>query len=140
MSCACARSAAYSRFALLPMHCKALDDQKAIRIKTREWETTDWILTKNAQLVDLKWTEEAQTKLKTLVETCTFNSASAAWRVHRWRLACFSLVLGDSNDRNSVFLSGPASILKACAKGGPARPGSEAAWPARDLKSLHRPA
>jgi len=24
---------------------------------------------------------------------------------------------------------GPASILKACAKGGPARPGSEAAWP-----------
>jgi len=26
-----------------------------------------------------------------------------------------------------VFLSGPASILKACAKGGPARPGSEAA-------------
>jgi len=31
-------------------------------------------------------------------------------------------------------------ILKACAKGGPARPGSEAAQPARDLKSLHRPA
>jgi len=29
-----------------------------------------------------------------------------------------------------VFLSGPASILKACAKGGPARPGSEAARPA----------
>jgi len=29
---------------------------------------------------------------------------------------------------------GPASILKACAKGGPARPGSEAARPARDLK------
>ena len=26
-----------------------------------------------------------------------------------------------------VFLSGPASILKTCAKGGPARPGSEAA-------------
>jgi len=44
----------------------------------------------------------------------------------------------------AVFLSGPASILKACAKGGPARPGSEAArpaaQPARDLKSLHRPA
>jgi hypothetical protein len=35
---------------------------------------------------------------------------------------------------------GPASILKACTKGGPARPGSEAARPARDLKSLHRPA
>jgi len=33
-----------------------------------------------------------------------------------------------------------ASILKACATGGPARPGSEAARPARDLKSLHRPA
>jgi len=35
---------------------------------------------------------------------------------------------------------GPASILKACAKGGPARPRSEAARPACDLKSLHRPA
>jgi len=39
-----------------------------------------------------------------------------------------------------VFLSGLASILKACASGGPARPGSKAARPARDLKSLHRPA
>jgi len=39
---------------------------------------------------------------------------------------------------------GPASILKACAKGGTARLGSEAARPAarpaRDLKSLHPPA
>jgi len=41
-----------------------------------------------------------------------------------------------------VFLSGPASILKTCAKGGSARPGLEAARPARDLKAcigLHKP-
>jgi hypothetical protein len=36
-----------------------------------------------------------------------------------------------------VFLSGAASILKAC---GAAWPESEAGRPVRDLKSLHRPA
>jgi len=40
----------------------------------------------------------------------------------------------------SVFLSGPASILKACAKGGPARPGSEAARPPRKSLQIGRPA
>jgi hypothetical protein len=45
--------------------------------------------------------------------------------------------------QEAVFLSGsagPASILKACASGGPARLGSKAGRPARDLESLHRPA
>ena len=37
--------------------------------------------------------ERLQAALKTLVDRYT---ASGAWRVHRWRLACFSLVLGDT--------------------------------------------
>jgi len=56
----------------------------------------------NAHLVDLKWTEEEQAKLKTLVERYTSQGASGAWRVHRWQLACFSLVLGDTEDRNDI--------------------------------------
>jgi len=56
----------------------------------------------NAQLVDLKRTEHKQTNLKTLVERYTSRGASGAWRVHRWRLACFSLVLGDTKDQNNV--------------------------------------
>jgi hypothetical protein len=56
----------------------------------------------NAHLVDLEWTEDEQAKLKSLVERYTSRGASGAWRVHRWRLACFSLVLGDTKDRNDV--------------------------------------
>ena len=56
----------------------------------------------NAHLVDLEWTEEEQAHLKTLVERYTSQGASGAWRVHRWRLACFSLVLGDTENRNDV--------------------------------------
>jgi len=56
----------------------------------------------NAHLVDLEWTEEEQAKLKTLVERYTSRGASGAWRVHRWRLECFSLVLGVTEDRNDV--------------------------------------
>jgi hypothetical protein len=56
----------------------------------------------NAHLVDLEWTEDEQAKLKSLVERYTARGASGAWRVHRWRLACFSLVLGDTEDRNDV--------------------------------------
>jgi len=55
-----------------------------------------------AHLVDLQWTEDEQAKLKTLVERFTSRGTSGAWRVHRWRLACFSLVLGDTEDRNDV--------------------------------------
>jgi len=56
----------------------------------------------NAHLVDLEWTEEEQAHPKTLVERYTSRGASEAWRVHRWRLACFSLVLGDTEDRKDV--------------------------------------
>jgi len=56
----------------------------------------------NAHLVDLECTEEEQAKLKTLVERYTSRGALGVWRVHRWQLACFSLVLGDTKDRNDV--------------------------------------
>ena len=56
----------------------------------------------NANLVDLEWTEDEEAKLKTLVERSTSRGASGAWRVHRWRLACLSMVLGDTEDRNDV--------------------------------------
>jgi len=55
-----------------------------------------------AHLIDLKWTEKEQAHPKTLVERYTLRGASGAWRVHRWWLACFSLVLGDTEDRNNV--------------------------------------
>jgi len=57
---------------------------------------------KNAHLIDLEWTEEEQPHLKTLVERYTSQGDSGAWRVHTWRPACFSLVLGDTEDRNDV--------------------------------------
>jgi len=54
----------------------------------------------NAHLVGLQWPEEEQAKLKTLVERYTSHGSSGAWRVHRWRLAWFSLVLGDTKNWN----------------------------------------
>jgi len=58
------------------------------------------LLKENAHLVDLEWTEDEQAKLKTLVERYTSRGASGAWRVHgRW-LTCFSMVLGDTKDRD----------------------------------------
>ena len=56
----------------------------------------------NAHLVVLEWTEAEQAELKTVVKRYTSLGASGAWRVHRWLLACFSLVLGDTEDRNAV--------------------------------------
>jgi len=56
----------------------------------------------NAHLIDLEWTEEVQAHLKTLVERYTLQGASGTWRVDRWQLACFTLVLGDIEDRNNV--------------------------------------
>jgi len=50
----------------------------------------------NGYLVDVEWTEDEQAKLETLVERYTSRGASGAWRVHRWHLAYFSLVLGDT--------------------------------------------
>jgi len=56
----------------------------------------------NPHLIDLKWNEDEQAKLKALVERYTSHGASGAWRVQRWRQACFLLVLGDTEDRNIV--------------------------------------
>jgi len=53
----------------------------------------------NAHILDLEWTEEEQAHLKTLVERYNLRGAFGAWRVHRWWLACFSLVLGDTEER-----------------------------------------
>ena len=36
------------------------------------------------------------------MERYTSRGASGAWRVHRWRPACVSLVLGDTEDRNDT--------------------------------------
>jgi hypothetical protein len=60
------------------------------------------IPTVNAHLVDLEWIEQEQAHLKTLVEMYTSRGASGAWKVHRWWLACFSLVLADTENRNDV--------------------------------------
>jgi len=72
-----------------------------------EWKLADGkplvrIPKENAPLIDLEWTEDEQAKLKTLVERYTLQGASGGWRVHRWRLAWFSLVLGDREDHNDV--------------------------------------
>jgi len=61
-----------------------------------------WIPKENAHLIDLEWNEDERAKLKALVERYTSSGASGAWRVHRWWLACFLLVLGDTEDRNNV--------------------------------------
>ena len=61
-----------------------------------------WIPKKDAHLMDLEWTEEEQASLKTMVERYTSRGTSVAWRVHRWRLACFSLVLGDTEDCSDI--------------------------------------
>jgi hypothetical protein len=60
------------------------------------------ILKENAHHVDLEWIEVEHAELKTLVEKYTLCCASGAWRVHRWRLACLSLVMGHTKDRNDV--------------------------------------
>jgi len=56
----------------------------------------------NAHLIDLEGTVEEQAPLQTLVERYSLRGASGAWRVHKWRLACLSLVLGDTEDCNDV--------------------------------------
>jgi len=61
-----------------------------------------WIPMENAHLVDLEWTEDEQAKLKTLVVRYTSRGASGVWMVHGWCLACFPLVLGDTEDWNDV--------------------------------------
>jgi hypothetical protein len=60
------------------------------------------ILKKTAQLIDLEWTEDTQTELKAPVERYTASGTSGAWRVYRLQLASYSLVLGDTEDRDDI--------------------------------------
>jgi len=53
-----------------------------------------------SDLIDLEWTEDEEAKLETLLERYISQGASGAWRVHRWQLACLSLVVGDTENRN----------------------------------------
>jgi len=56
----------------------------------------------NVHLIDLEWTEDEQAKLQALGERYSSRCASEAWRVHWLQLACFSVVLGDTEDCNNV--------------------------------------
>jgi len=60
------------------------------------------ILNINAHLVNLEWTEDKWVKRKTFVARYISRGASGACRVHKWRLAWFSLGLRDTEDRNDV--------------------------------------
>jgi hypothetical protein len=60
------------------------------------------MLQETAHLSDLGWTEDKQATLNTLVQRYSAQGASGAGRVHRWRLECVSLVLGDKEDRNDL--------------------------------------
>jgi len=53
------------------------------------------------------WTEEYQSHLTTLVERYTSQGACAAWRVHKWWLACFPLIDGDTEDCDAVSIQCP---------------------------------
>jgi len=54
----------------------------------------------NPHHIHHQWTEEEQAHLKTLGERYTLQGASGARRVHRWWLACLSLLFGDTDDCN----------------------------------------
>jgi hypothetical protein len=45
-----------------------------------------WIWKQNTNLIDLRWNDEEQGHLKTLVERYTLRVASGVWKVHRWEL------------------------------------------------------
>jgi len=83
-------------------NCKALDKKEVVRIETREWETT--CLHPEGECTPcwsrMGWGRASLTK--DFVERYISQGASGVWRVHRWRLGCFSLVLGDTEDRNDI--------------------------------------
>jgi len=82
----------------------------ATRWTFRRWSETNlmngdplvWTPKENAYRADPELTEEEQAKLKTLVKRYTSKGTSGVWRVHRWQLACCSLVLGDTEDRHDI--------------------------------------
>jgi hypothetical protein len=61
----------------------------------------------NPHLIDLEWTVEVEHKLNTLVGRYTSRGVSEAWRIYRLLLACFLLVLEDTQNHNnfSVYWS-----------------------------------
>jgi hypothetical protein len=69
------------------------------------WKPVGQKLNESVHLIDLESTQDKQDKLKTLVQRYTSQGASGVWRVHRWWLAYFSLVVGDREDWNDD--SGP---------------------------------
>ena len=71
-------------------------------LQLAHWKPLVQIPKTNAHFPYLKCTEEEHAERETLVETYTLQRASGVWRVLRWRLACFSLVLGDTEDRNDI--------------------------------------
>jgi len=58
------------------------------------------LLNENALLVDIEFNEKEHTPLKTLVEGNTSQGTSGTWRVHRWQLAYFWFMLGDTTNYN----------------------------------------
>ncbi|KAF8246219.1 hypothetical protein K440DRAFT_645299 [Wilcoxina mikolae CBS 423.85] len=48
-----------------------------------------------AHLINPEWTVQEQATLQQLVARYKSQGEGGAWRVHRWRLACFPVVLGD---------------------------------------------
>jgi hypothetical protein len=50
--------------------------------------------------VNLTWTMAEQQTLEQLVNQYKFQCEGGAYRVHRWRLACLSLVLGNTENKN----------------------------------------
>ena len=84
--------------------------QNAKPLRNNRWSES--ILTNGKSLVqipketqyfiDLECTEEEEVKLMTFADGYTSRGASPMWRVHRWWLACFSSILGNTKDRNDV--------------------------------------
>ena len=60
------------------------------------------IMNENTQLDNPEYSEDMQAQLETILNRYTSQGASGAWRVHGSRLACFPVVLGETEDRNDV--------------------------------------
>jgi len=70
------------------------------------WSWSEWtvrigtsfiqIAKETARLIDLEWTKHEQAQLMTLAGRYASRGISEALRVHRWWLASFSIILGDT--------------------------------------------
>jgi len=77
--------------------------RKWSKSKTTIEKPSLWLWIDNADLIDLKQTEEDQAQWMTLGERYTLHGTAAAWRIHRWSLVCFFIVLGDTNNHNTLL-------------------------------------